>query len=297
MTETTLHSTGDSARDPGAPFDPVAGASPGRVRLRQTLTLMRIHARRTLLSRRGVGLYILSLLPVGILALQALALIVVREELSIGALTGRFAAVFNLLILAMVIFFGSAAMFSNAVRREVLERTLHFYFLMPVRREVLILGLYLGGLLATGLVLALVTLVSFVLAYLPAGVGSFTQFLFQGPGLGHLASYVLVAVVAVAGYGAVFLNFGLFFKRPALPVIGFFGWEWLVLFLPPLRKFSISYYLGGLIPVPFTHETFAALVDYPSAGMSVLGLLLAIAVLLAMAGWKARKLEILYGED
>lgn len=288
MTETTLQPT---------PFDPVAGASPGRVRLQQALAVMRIHARRTLLSRRGVGLYILALLPVGILALRFTILSFIQREHQIGATTQEFAAVFNLLILAMVIFFGSAAVFSNAVRREVLERTLHFYFLMPVRREVLIVGLYLGGVLAAGSVLAMVTLACFVLAYLPSGIGSFAQFLFQGPGLGHLASYVLLAVVAVAGYGAVFLNFGLFFRRPALPVIGFFGWEWLVLFLPPLRKISISYYLGGLVPVPFTQETFAALVEYPSAWLSVLGLLLVIVVLLAVAGWKARKLEILYGED
>jgi hypothetical protein len=285
MTDTTL--------SPEAPLDPTAGIPRGRVRWRQTMAVMRLHARRTLLSRRGVGLYILCLLPVGILTLRWLVLTVFGREdtVSIGAVTSHFSQMFHLLILAMVVF-------SNAVRREVLERTLHFYFLMPVRREVLMAGLYLGGVLAMGSVVAVTTLVSFVLAYLPAGLGPFTHFLFQGPGLGHLASYLLLGVVGVAGYGAVFFTLGLFFRRPALPVIGIFGWELLIPFLPPLlKKISIAYYLGALAPVPVVQDVFAVLAEYPSPWAAVLGLMVVIAALLALAGWKARRLEILYGED
>jgi hypothetical protein len=292
MTDTTL--------EPEAPFDPTAGISRGRVRWRQTMAVMRLHARRTLWSRRGVGLYILCLLPVGILTLRWFILTVFgrQDSVSLGAVTSHFSQMFHLLILAMVVFFGAAAVFSNAVRREVLERTLHFYFLMPVRREVLMAGLYLGGVLAMGSVVATTTLVSFVLAYLPAGLGPFTQFLFQGPGLGHLASYLLLAVVGVAGYGAVFFTLGLFFRRPALPVIGIFGWELLIPFLPPLlKKISIAYYLGALAPVPVVQDVFAVLAEYPSPWAAVLGLMVVIAALLALAGWKARRLEILYGED
>lgn len=292
MTDTTLRSE--------APLDPSAGTTRGRMRWRQVLTVMGLHARRTLLSRRGVGLYLLCLLPVGILALRYFILSLFREAetVTVGATTGEFAHMFNLLILAMVVFFGAAAVFSNAVRREVLERTLHFYFLMPVRREVLMAGLYLGGVVAMGSVVATATLVSFVLAYLPAGAGAFAQFLFQGPGLGHLASYLLLVVAGVAGYGAVFFTLGLFFRRPALPVIGIFGWEVLVPFLPPLlKKISVAYYLGALTPVPVVQEAFAVLAEYPSPWAAVLGLVVVIAALLALAGWKARRLEILYGED
>lgn len=292
MTDTTL--------SPETSLDPTAGTTPGRMRWRQVLTVMRLHARRTLFSRRGVGLYLLCLLPVSILTLRLIVLTLTGRDdtTSIGATTGHFAQIFNLLILAMVVFFGAAAVFSNAVRREVLERTLHFYFLMPVRREVLMAGLYLGGVVAMGSVVALATLASFTLAYLPVGVGAFSEFLFQGPGVGHLAGYLLLAVVGVAGYGAVFFTLGLFFRRPALPVIGIFGWELLVPFLPPLlKKISVSYYLGALTPVPVVQEAFAVLAEYPSPWAAVLGLVVVIAALLALAGWKARRLEILYGED
>jgi len=292
MTDTTL--------SPETSLDPTAGTTPGRMRWRQVLTVTRLHARRTLFSRRGVGLYLLCLLPVSILSLRLVVLTLTGRDdtTSIGATTGHFAQIFNLLILAMVVFFGAAAVFSNAVRREVLERTLHFYFLMPVRREVLMAGLYLGSVVAMGSVVALATLASFTLAYLPVGVGAFSEFLFQGPGFGHLAGYLLLAVVGVAGYGAVFFTLGLFFRRPALPVIGIFGWELLVPFLPPLlKKISVSYYLGALTPVPVVQEAFAVLAEYPSPWAAVLGLVVVIAALLALAGWKARHLEILYGED
>jgi len=296
VTDTALDS---QAPDSLASQDPSRGVPPVKMRLRQGLAVTRIQVRRTLRSRRAIGLYLLALLPVGIMALQFVIVSVFAQgQLTVGNVTGRFAAFFNLLILAMVVFFGSAAVFSNAVRREVLERTLHFYFLMPVHRGVLMAGLYLGGFVAMGSVIAVSTLASFVLAYLPAGTGAFAQFLFQGPGLGHLLRYLLLALVGVAGYGAVFFTLGLFFRRPALPVIGVFGWEVLVPFLPPLlKKISIAYYLGALTPVPITQEAFAVLAEYPSPWAAVLGLLVVIAALLAIAGWKASRLEILYGED
>ena len=292
MTETTV--------PPETSLDPGTGTTRRRMRGRQVLAVMRLHARRTLFSRRGVGLYLLCLLPVSILALRffILSLFQADRTVTVGATTGEFAQVFSFLILAMVVFFGAAAVFSNAVRREVLERTLHFYFLMPVRREVLMAGLYLGGVVAMGWVVAAATLLSFVLAYLPAGAGALAGFLLQGPGLAHLASYLLLVVVGTAGYGAVFFTLGLFFRRPALPVIGVFGWEVLVPLLPPLlKKVSVAYYLDALTPVPVSEGAFAVLAEYPSPWAAVLGLVVVIAALLALAGWKARRLEILYGED
>ena len=37
----------------------------------------------------------------------------------------------------------------NLFRGEILDRSLHFYFLAPIRREVLMVGKFLAGLLAT----------------------------------------------------------------------------------------------------------------------------------------------------
>ena len=37
--------------------------------------------------------------------------------------------------------------FSNLFRGEMLEKTLHYYFLTPMRREMLVAGKYLAGLI------------------------------------------------------------------------------------------------------------------------------------------------------
>ena len=43
------------------------------------------------------------------------------------------------------IFFGCMGIFSNLFRGEMLEKTLHYYFLTPMRREALVAGQVPGG--------------------------------------------------------------------------------------------------------------------------------------------------------
>ena len=59
-----------------------------------------------------------------------------------------FAGIFQVYFLRLGIFFGCLGIFSNLFRAEVLERTLHYYFMSPVRREVLAVSKYLAGLIA-----------------------------------------------------------------------------------------------------------------------------------------------------
>jgi len=60
-----------------------------------------------------------------------------------------FAGVFQFFFLRLAIFFGCLGIFMNLFRGEILDRSLHFYFLAPVRREVVMAGKFLAGLLAT----------------------------------------------------------------------------------------------------------------------------------------------------
>ncbi len=60
-----------------------------------------------------------------------------------------FAGVFQFFFLRLAIFFGCLGIFMNLFRGEILDRSLHFYFLAPIRREVLMVGKFLAGLLAT----------------------------------------------------------------------------------------------------------------------------------------------------
>ena len=139
---------------------------------------------------------------------------------------------------------------------------------------------------------------AFVLAYLPSGLEPFLALLLDGPVLGHLLAYLGIVLLGVVGYGAVFFVLGMFFRRPIFPVIVFFGWESVNFLLPPLlKKLSITWYLGGLMPVPVDLGPFAVLAEYPSPWVAVPGLLVVVAALLALAGWRARRMEVLYGDD
>src|SRR5205823_10368913 len=66
-----------------------------------------------------------------------------------GLDTNIFATVFQFFYLRLAIFFGCLGIFMNLFRGEILDRSLHFYCLAPIRREVLMAGKFLAGLLAT----------------------------------------------------------------------------------------------------------------------------------------------------
>src|SRR5207344_682982 len=63
-----------------------------------------------------------------------------------------FAGIFQYFYLRLAIFFGCLGIFMNLFRGEMLDKTLHFWFLAPARREVLLGGKYLAGLIAAVLI-------------------------------------------------------------------------------------------------------------------------------------------------
>ena len=65
-----------------------------------------------------------------------------------------------------------------------------------------------------------------------------------------LVKDLVVIVLGLATYGAVFAWVGAQFKRPLLTGLAFvFAWEPAILVIPGyLRRFSVAYYLQGLVP-------------------------------------------------
>ncbi len=59
-----------------------------------------------------------------------------------------FAFVFHHFYLRLAVFFGCLGIFMNLFRGEMLDKTLHYWLLAPARREVLLIGQYLAGLIA-----------------------------------------------------------------------------------------------------------------------------------------------------
>ena len=269
------------------------------LRARQTLAVLRLELRKNFLGRRALLLYALAALPLVVLAT---AVAIVRQSdvafRSFAGLNNTYSFIYGALILRTLLFFGCAWVFMNLFRGEVVDRSLHYYFLAPVRREVLVAGKYLAGLAATATLFGITTLGSFALVYFGFFPSEGAEYVFNGPGLGQALTYAGVTALACLGYGAVFLLVGLFFRNPIIPAGLMYGWEWINFLLPPLlKKLSVIHYLHSLVPVPPPQGPFAVLAEPTPAWISVPSLLVFTALMLALAGLHIRRQEISYAGE
>src|ERR1700750_3355829 len=98
-----------------------------------------------------------------------------------------FAGVFQFFFLRLAIFFGCLGIFMNLFRGEVLDRSLHFYFLAPIRREVLVVGKYLSGIIAALVIFTTSTILQWIAMYAHFSSTLVFSYLRDGNGWHHLA--------------------------------------------------------------------------------------------------------------
>jgi len=270
--------------------------------LRQIAAVLRLELKKTFFSKRGWWIYCLAIGPVVITLLHWL--FELRQDAehhhTLGEDSMIFAALFLFFYLRATIFFGCMGIFSNLFRGEMLEKTLHYYFLTPMRRELLVAGKYLAG-LAVALTLFVGSTAAAFLTLSRHFGPAWTDYLYHGPGLSQLGSYLLVAALGCVGYGAVFLMCGLLFRNPLIPAAVVFVWENLNPFLPDLlKKISIIFYLKSLcpveVPVPPPFSVMVVESDPTPMWIAVPGLLAVAAILLVYSAISARQTEINYGE-
>ncbi|HZQ95356.1 MAG TPA: hypothetical protein VFA67_10140 [Candidatus Sulfotelmatobacter sp.] len=229
-----------------------------------------------------------------------------QEGNNLGQDSIMFAGVFQFFFLRLAVFFGCLGIFMNLFRGEILDRSLHFYFLAPVRREVVMAGKFLAGLLATCTIFVTSEALQIVafLWHFPANARD--VYLYHNHGLEHAAVYLGVTVLACIGYGAFFLVAGMLFRNPILPTAAILMWEAINPFLPGiLKQFSVIYYLKSLCPVdipaaPGTPAILALLIsnsDPVSAPVAVLGILIVALIALYVSSLQVRRLEINYTTD
>lgn len=266
--------------------------------MRQTLAILQLEVRKNFFSRRAFLLYLVAGLPIILLSLLALFPPPTEEMENFGQLSQVYAAVYGGLILRTLIFFGCAWIFMNLFRGEVVDRSLHYYFLAPVRREVLVVGKYLSGLVSTIALFTITTVGSMLILYFWLYPSESSHYFFGGAGAGQLLSYVGVTILACVGYGSAFLMVGLFFRNPIIPGLALYGWEWINFLLPPgLKKVSVIHYLQSLVPVPMSEGPFAVLVEPTPGWIAVPSLIIFTVVLLALSGYYIRRMEISYAGD
>ena len=229
-----------------------------------------------------------------------------REGSNIGEDAIMFAGVFQFFFIRLAVFFGCLGIFMNLFRGEVLDRSLHFYFLAPIRREVLMAGKFLAGLLTTCVIFVtseLLQIVAFTWHFSP---NMRHLYLYQNHGLAHAMTYLGVTALACLGYGAFFLAAGMLFRNPILPAAAILIWEGVNPFLPPLLKpFSVIFYLKSLCPVnvptpPGTPPLLAMLISNPDpvpGAIAVIGVVVVAVLALCASGFQVRRMEIDYSTE
>jgi ABC-type transport system involved in multi-copper enzyme maturation permease subunit len=261
--------------------------------IRQALTVTRMELGRYILGKRWIGVYLLAAAPVFLLMIAALQ---TQKGPPVGVLTLGYAVFFQTFMLRLSIFFSSALVFSHIFRGEVLEKTLHFYLLAPVRREVLIFGKYLAGVLAMSVIFGLSTLFTHTLIYL-RNPGSKAFFL-EGDGFSNLARYLMVTVMAVVAYGSIFLLVGTFAKNPAVPTLALGGWEAFFFVLPSsVQKFTIMHYLQSILPVGIDMGPFAVVTDPTPPLLGIPLLIILAGGVVWVAGQVLRYVQVTYSSD
>jgi ABC-type transport system involved in multi-copper enzyme maturation permease subunit len=225
------------------------------------------------------------------------------ESLDKGSLL--FASTFQTYFLRLAVFFGCVGVFINLFRGEMLDKSLHFYLLTPMRREVLLLGKYLAGLLATVVIFTTSAGLQWLALLWRYDHSIVAQYL-AGPGWGHILSYLAVTFLACVGYGSIFLAAGMFFRNPIVPTVIVLLWEGANVFMPEvLKKISLIFYLQSLCPVvappdvklPAVWKLLISATDPVAPAAAVLGILIFTSLVLVAASFRSRRLEIHYGAD
>lgn len=258
--------------------------------------VVRYDLRRYWFGRKWLGVYLLVLAPVALLTLRWIFAPARNLNASAETLQFIYAGFFQTFVLRLAIFFSCMTIFSQMVRGDILEKTLHYYLLVPIRREILALGKYVAGLVATIALFLFNVGATYLLLFLPSR--SSAVFFAAGAGIPHLARYLGVAMLACLGYGAVFLLVGLFFKNPIVPALGIALWESFNFILPSvLQKISVIHYLNALCPVAIPKSPFAVIAASTSPWISIPGIVIFTCSVLFFVGVKIRKLEITYSAD
>jgi len=284
-------------------------SQPWRLWVHQLLALVRQEIKGNFFTRRAIWVYLLAFAPVVVIGVYVLHGCPECSDSSLAQVsqfrmdedTTTLAGLFQFYYLRFGLFFGIMGIFAWLFRGQILQRTLHYHFLAPLRRELLVIGKFVAGVAMASILFGAGVLLSFALTYGHFGSAGY-DYVFRGPGLHQLGGYLAVTILACVGYGAVFLTLTIVFKNPIIPGVLWLAWETFSGIFPAvLQRLSVSFYLKHLCPVEAPSDGILALLtvvaEPVAAWASVLGLLLLASAALALACVRIRKLEISYSSE
>jgi ABC-2 type transport system permease protein len=183
------------------------------------------------------------------------------------------------------VFYGTSLMAD-----EVEDKTITYLFTRPIRRGAILFGKYLAYLGCTVfVVLPSVMLVYLLVVPMQGSLGA--SFI-------DLVKDLSLLALGLSVYGALFAFVGAKFKRPLLVGLIFvFGWEQAALAFPGyLKKFTIAYYLQGLVPHAMPSDTTLSLIqgvfrESPSLAASLVSLVAILVIFVTLAAWVVERRE------
>lgn len=195
----------------------------------------------------------------------------------------------------------AALTFGNSITREESdEQTLHYLFLQPAPRWVIVLGKLAAFIAMAAPVFVVALFLVHLCALLPFG-GAGLKELFLGATMPRFLQMALTAIVALLVYSALFGGLAAAFRKPIFGLVLYF-WELATGFAPlpeALKQVSLNYYLRELLPASARQETgvFATLTEGPSALVTVLVLVLTPTLSMALAVFLTHKRECIYSDS
>jgi ABC-2 type transport system permease protein len=223
-------------------------------------------------SRRTVFMGLVVGLPIVIAVIVRIVLALGAPGLRLNGTAVNGPLMFGLMIWAFYLRFSVPVLGvfygTSLIADEIDDKTITYLFTRPIPRGGVLLGKYLAYLACT----ISVVLPSVVLVWLlvtPVGSALAWNFI-------DMVKDLAILAVGLAVYGAVFAFVGAAFKRPLITGLAFvFAWEPVMLALPGyLKRFTVAYYLQGLVPQAMPTDSPVALIqsifrEIPTLGESV----------------------------
>lgn len=271
----------------------------------QTASIVWMELKRNFITKRGFWIYLLAAAPAVIVWLHSIVTMQrggARLGHDLAKDTTILAILFQVFFLRPGVFFGCVGIFTYLFRGEFVERSLHYYFLAPVRREVLVVAKFIAGAITAITFFGLSIALTFAGMYAHFPQFQVSEYVWNGPGLGHLGAYLGITALACLAWGSVFQYLGIRYRNPIVPAVVFLTWESCHVFFPSwMRRFSVLHYLQSLSPVAAESRgpgtLFGTTAEPETAVVAVAALLAITAVMLFLSARQLKRTEISYSTD